>query len=110
MAIDNLAFRRDEDVFTLRQKNPLGLAWLAGEPEKFQVDGRRRRWWRGLVCCRFFLIRLWLNYGLRNLRLGHEDVPSRAFVLGIFTGLQPVIAQGGIERTGRGANLLAVRL
>src|ERR1700686_852370 len=47
---------------------------------------------------------------LRNLRLSLEDIPSRTFVLGILARLQPVISQGGIERTRRGVDFLAATL
>ena len=110
MAIDDFSFGRDENVFTLRKKNLLGLAGFTGESKKFQVDGRRRWRWRRPSVGRVILVGICRCNRRRDLRLGHEDVPSRAFVLGIFAGLQPVIAQGGIERTRASDRLLGARL
>ena len=110
VAIDDFSFRRDEDVFSFRQKNLFGLTRFAGESEKLQVDGWRRRRWRRALFCLFFPVCLSRRYGRWNLRLRQEDVPACAFVLGIFTVFQPVIAQGGIERTRPSANFLAVSL
>ena len=49
MAIDDVAFSRDEDVFALRQENLLGLAGSAGESEELQVNWQWRRWLRRAV-------------------------------------------------------------
>src|SRR3981189_1699398 len=45
-AVDDVAFRRNEDILTGRQKDLFGFSRLIGETKKLQVDGwRRRRWW-----------------------------------------------------------------
>ena len=39
MAIDDFSFGRDENVFTLRKKNLLGLAGFTANPKNFRLMG-----------------------------------------------------------------------
>ena len=83
---------------------------LLANPKNFRLMGGRRRRRRRAAFRGFFRVCLYRCDWLRNFGLGQEDVSSLAFVLGIFAGFQPVIAQGGIERAGRSAALFAVSL
>src|SRR5882762_3040977 len=68
--VHDIAFSRNKDIFVLRKENPLRFSSLVREPEKLQVDGRRR--WRRRRAL-WSGIRRWLD-GYRNRRrIRHVD-------------------------------------
>src|SRR5690349_19201549 len=83
----------------MRQENPLDAARRGRESVEGEIDGWRQRWWRrtlrnGLCVGDNLLERL-----RRRLHKNAENVSSRALVLRVFTGLQQIETETGIERT-----------
>ena len=72
-----------------------GFTRLVGKSEKLQVDGR----WRRRTLGRWGGGDMDRHDRLRNIDLGAKNISSRALVLGVFAGLQPVITQRRIQRT-----------
>src|SRR5579871_1177418 len=98
-AIHNFALARHPHILALGKEYLLGLARLAGKPEKLQWNRGWGRWWRRSIDGHR-IVRIRGSHWLLNLyrvRLRHENISSSPFVLRLLGRGQKVQPQRGIE-------------
>src|SRR5205823_13065790 len=98
-AVYNIAFARDEDVFSLSKKNSFRSARRGCVAVEFQVNRwRGRRRWRA---SRNLRLRCNRNDGLRDVHEDFKNISSGALVFRVLADLQKISSQSWIERLRR---------